>query len=376
MSKPRTAKVFEGHKCTTAIHNALLDVVMPELSPNAWKVLCVIIRQTSGWEREEQGANYPRLMEGAGIGSKSTLAKCLDELKTYRYQLISVVPGTQHEESRYSVNREVEIEWTPVNFAKPRSTENVLLKTAPRSTENGPLNGTENVLLGESRSTENGLSYKKESSISYLKQVREEETPFSTLSIVPPSNQPEAFPDTVSDALNEIFPGYADDEKKMMPFVALVQKLHGRPVDVRNWPDWFATKHPASMQSTTNFRESFHRMMKELNPGAWLNGSVGSRFVLYTMGFNAKDNLPKVIENVVVSVGKWVDGQVQMANNKDRGEWLTRGIVPERFEEYWNGRFPDAGKPKAESIRKYFDEFLQWNEDNPAPQKLQEASAA
>ena len=33
----------------TMFNNYILDHIMPDLSPNAWKVLCVAIRRTIGW---------------------------------------------------------------------------------------------------------------------------------------------------------------------------------------------------------------------------------------------------------------------------------------------------------------------------------------
>lgn len=162
MTKIHKARVFEGHKCTTGIHNALLDVVMPELSATTWKILCVLIRQTTGWDRKEQGASYTSLMNGTGIKSKATIAACLDELKSYRYQLIAIQPGRQHEESRYAVNRDVEIDWIPQNFAYSSGSKDEPLRQSSGS-KNEPNYGSKNEPLNDLSGSKNELSYMKES---------------------------------------------------------------------------------------------------------------------------------------------------------------------------------------------------------------------
>ena len=37
----------------TMFNNYILEHIMPDLSANSWKVLCVAIRQTIGWQDEE-----------------------------------------------------------------------------------------------------------------------------------------------------------------------------------------------------------------------------------------------------------------------------------------------------------------------------------
>lgn len=169
---PMKARVFEGHKCTTGFHNALLDVVMPELKANTWKLLCVLIRQTAGWERDEQAASYKTLMEGTGISSKATIAASLKELLEYRYELVTIIPGTQHDESLYSINRDVEIDWTPRNFDQSSSSKNEPLNQSSGS-KIKPLRGSINEPLKQSSGSKNELSYRKES-IHDLKQGEEE----------------------------------------------------------------------------------------------------------------------------------------------------------------------------------------------------------
>jgi hypothetical protein len=71
------------------VHNAIFDVIMPSLSPNGWKVLCVAIRQTWGWRDPDSNdprvrkkwdhIPYSQFLEKTGIGSRATLSRALDE---------------------------------------------------------------------------------------------------------------------------------------------------------------------------------------------------------------------------------------------------------------------------------------------------------
>jgi len=71
----------------TMIHNYVLEHIMRDLSPNAWKVLCWTIRQTYGWADEDSPTgrkqsdiiSYSQFMEATGIASRSTLTAAIRE---------------------------------------------------------------------------------------------------------------------------------------------------------------------------------------------------------------------------------------------------------------------------------------------------------
>lgn len=65
----------QGHY--TAVHDAIFDEVMPVCPPNAWKVLCFIVRKTRGWGKDEDALPYNQILEGTGISSKATLSSSL-----------------------------------------------------------------------------------------------------------------------------------------------------------------------------------------------------------------------------------------------------------------------------------------------------------
>jgi hypothetical protein len=104
------------------IKNAVFDVIMPELSPNAFKVLCVAIRQTWGWiaepggnpnnRREWDQISYSQFKEKAGIGSRHTVSRALKECLEAGYLLrhkVGKVTGTNAPIYTYSLNTDYEL---------------------------------------------------------------------------------------------------------------------------------------------------------------------------------------------------------------------------------------------------------------------------
>jgi hypothetical protein len=113
------------------VHNAIFDVVMPSLSPNAWKILCVAIRQTLGWVADPDGdpqqrkewdrISYSQFQEKAGLVSKATTQRALEECLEAGY-LIRRQEGTYRGKPAfaYALNRDYEVELpstTPVSGA-------------------------------------------------------------------------------------------------------------------------------------------------------------------------------------------------------------------------------------------------------------------
>lgn len=71
----------------TMFHNLILDEIMPRLSPNAWKVLCVAIRQTWGWtdkysptgRKQSDVVSYSQFKRMTGIKSDHTVNRAIQE---------------------------------------------------------------------------------------------------------------------------------------------------------------------------------------------------------------------------------------------------------------------------------------------------------
>ncbi len=92
---------------STVFTNLMLDIVMPSLSPNAWKIICFAMRKTAGWadastssgRKEVDAISISQFRTGCGISSNTTVALAIDECvdrkyllrdktgKTYRYRL-------------------------------------------------------------------------------------------------------------------------------------------------------------------------------------------------------------------------------------------------------------------------------------------------
>lgn len=93
------------------VHNYIFDAVMPDLPPNAWKILCFILRKTRGWNKDDDLISYTQIIDGTGITSPATVKRNLDILIDKDYILAEKEAG---ETTRYRLNLSfaVEIEQT------------------------------------------------------------------------------------------------------------------------------------------------------------------------------------------------------------------------------------------------------------------------
>lgn len=104
----RTIKPFADEDGYTPFSNYLLDMVMPTLPANAWKVLCFIIRKTRGWQKDTDRLSYSQIETGAGIGSSATVSTAIKALLDKN--LIVKVPGSAWKPMGYQLNSALEIE--------------------------------------------------------------------------------------------------------------------------------------------------------------------------------------------------------------------------------------------------------------------------
>lgn len=70
------------------------DEIMPFISPNAWKVLTVILRRTVAADKTSAEISYANFKQATGITSMSTLSAIFRELAMAR--IIEVVPSTDN----------------------------------------------------------------------------------------------------------------------------------------------------------------------------------------------------------------------------------------------------------------------------------------
>jgi len=87
---------FENpYQQSTAVKNIIFDRIMPTLSANGWKVLCVAIRQTWGWvdydsptgRKESDVISYSQFKAKTGIKSNATISRALSECLELGYLL-------------------------------------------------------------------------------------------------------------------------------------------------------------------------------------------------------------------------------------------------------------------------------------------------
>ena len=182
-----------------AIHNYVFDVIMPTLSPNGWKVLCVAIRQTWGWRAKDDPSgltrrkwdriSYSQFMEKTGIGGRSTVSRALQECLDAGY-LLRFQEGTERGKPRYfyALNRDYEAEWSTGTESEPMETgsktgpvtspETEPVATSPEtgpvtSPEIGPVTGTETGPTKQRKQTTNkdvadGFSEEQKSAVDAL----------------------------------------------------------------------------------------------------------------------------------------------------------------------------------------------------------------
>lgn len=113
----RTKRVhpFANDDRYTQFDNYVLDEIMPKLKPNAWKVLCFVMRRTRGWvdqntgkRRESDALSYSQIQEGTGIKHPNTVNTALQELRDMG--CILVEGQGKWDANRYRLNSALEIE--------------------------------------------------------------------------------------------------------------------------------------------------------------------------------------------------------------------------------------------------------------------------
>jgi hypothetical protein len=137
-----------------SIHNGVFDVIMPRLSANGWKVLCVAIRQTLGWvdksdpsrRRESDVISYSQFQEKAGIGSRHTVSRAVRECLEAGYLVrreIRKHQGTAKPIYAYALNTGYELE---LDDASAESALAASAETALASAESAPAASAETAL--------------------------------------------------------------------------------------------------------------------------------------------------------------------------------------------------------------------------------------
>ncbi len=87
----------------TPVHNAFFDVIMPDLKPTSFKVLCFIFRKTHGWHKAVDDISFSQIKTGTGIKSNHTVIAALKELSD-KGHIITVIHEEQWQSNSYAIN--------------------------------------------------------------------------------------------------------------------------------------------------------------------------------------------------------------------------------------------------------------------------------
>lgn len=99
-------KPFEDAGGFTTFHNTILDHIMPLCSANEWKILCVTIRKTVGWQKADDWISLSLYKRLSGIKSRTTVIKAIQSLLG-----LGFLKRTPYRDSfKYALNREYSVE--------------------------------------------------------------------------------------------------------------------------------------------------------------------------------------------------------------------------------------------------------------------------
>lgn len=122
---PKIIKPFSRQGHFTIFDNFILDEIMPQLGPNAWKVLCFIIRKTIGWQKDNDSLSFSQIKTGTGIKNNTTVSKALNDLEDF--ELGALIKRRRFDQAwtsnNYSLNRELAINVSSTEIVPDSGTE-------------------------------------------------------------------------------------------------------------------------------------------------------------------------------------------------------------------------------------------------------------
>jgi len=132
------------------MHNDLLDHIMPTLSGSAWKILCYIVRHTTGFHQASDRISYSQIARGkfsadgvrlldagAGVKSDSSISKAVKTLVERGY--ILTTPGEKWDCTTYTINEDFEFEVSAA--PAPKNGASLLQKMEQQPAPPAPKNG-------------------------------------------------------------------------------------------------------------------------------------------------------------------------------------------------------------------------------------------
>ncbi|MGA9767788.1 MAG: replication protein [Blastocatellia bacterium] len=113
-------KPYSDMGCYTSVHHSLIDNLLRTLNGNTFKILLFILRQTTGWNRQEAEIGYRDIIKGTGIKHPMTIQRGLRELISAKH----IIPSRSDDKwdaTAYRLNQEFEIDWTPIRVGDSQS---------------------------------------------------------------------------------------------------------------------------------------------------------------------------------------------------------------------------------------------------------------
>jgi DNA-binding Lrp family transcriptional regulator len=131
------------------VYNVVFDVIMPDLSPSAFKILCVAIRQTLGWQNKEQDIiSYSQFQEKANL-ARATVARAIQENLEKGYLIrvqVGENPRTHKPIYAYRLNEDFEIDVPNSSNSEPLENLNGSNSEPFNGSNSEPFNGSNSEL--------------------------------------------------------------------------------------------------------------------------------------------------------------------------------------------------------------------------------------
>lgn len=129
---------------------------------------------------------------------------------------------------------------------------------------------------------------------------------------------------TISDALEEVFPGHATNLKTMNDLCALVLRMAASPEQVLAFPDWMSASYPMKALSPFSFRDQFPQFIKQ--NGVVTNGQ--NQRIYKTAGERAAESTIDLARKLTDAGGNSTDPAIQGFEWFDAVAGIRNGLIP------------------------------------------------
>lgn len=380
------------------VPNYYADVVMELLNEAELKILMYAIRQTFGFRKDTErislsefcGGKYlngKQVSHGTGV-SRGAAINALKMLLRTRILLLTA-KGTAKNSNEYGINLDATtIDLQPFYDRRAGSSERISQRLVKANAARAAKNSNQlqdavrptNCISGSSNEpqavhptnrkefvprTVSGSSHEPPillhgNSVETQLETQGGKAPFDSVTpaLTDEARAFEATSEEIQTELRKIFRGLPPLSGVIANLTMYVLELKAPPAYVKAWPEWFRQRYRGQIASHFKFTDTFHILADEgLAPDAWLNGSVGARFVAGCTGDLGTMPVTASVANRVTAVGHWLDTQVP---SKEKAEWYRLGYTPDNFLRFWGEQFKANGKPTPDSVMKYWQDFTEW----------------